>query len=226
VSIVDIASVEPLHAHGEPGVLLVLEGIDRSGRSTQVRRLEAHLRFAGHGVTRTAQGGSLLAGGELQAARGDRWADPVHIALLSTADLAERVDTEILPSLRAGLVVLADRYCWTPMARAEARGVDGDWLKHLFSFAPRPDATLYLDVSPETSLKRRNRAPDPYEAGIDAGLSDDLLTSYRLFQTRLHGCFERFAEAHGFTPIPQGGSIDAIADRIARIADGVIASAA
>jgi dTMP kinase len=224
LSIVDVATVEPLPAHGAPGVLLVLEGIDRSGRSTQVRRLEAHLRFAGHGVTRTALGGSLLAGSHLQAARRDRGADPVHIALLSAADLAERVDTEILPSLRAGLVVLADRYCWTPMARAEARSVDPDWLAHLFSFAPRPDAILYLDVSPDTSLDRRTRAPDPYEAGIDAGLSDDLMTSYRLFQSRLHDCFERFAGWYGFTPIPQGGSINAIAGRIARIADAAIAS--
>jgi dTMP kinase len=220
---IDVATVERLPAHGEPGVLLVLEGIDRSGRSTQARRLEAHLRFTGHGVTRSSLGGSVLAGGELQAARRDRWADPVHIALLSAADLAERVDTEIVPSLRAGLVVLADRYCWTPMARAEARGVDADWLARLYSFAPRPDAILYLDVSPDTSLHRRTRAPDPYEAGIDAGLSDDLLTSYRLFQSRLHDCFERFAGPYGFTPIPQGGSIDAIAGRLARIADGVIA---
>lgn len=208
-------------AHGEPGVLIVLEGIDRSGRSTQARRLEAHLRFRGSGVVRTSLGGSALAGGELHAARQGS-ADPVQIALLSAADLAERVDQEILPSLRAGLVVIADRYCWTPMARAEARGVDPDWLAGLFSFVPAADAVLYLDVSPATSLQRRSRSPDPYEAGIDAGLSHDLMASYRLFQERLHECFERFSGPSGFTRIPQGGAIDTIARRLAHVADDLV----
>ena len=221
-----VAGVTPLRpsVHGEPGVLLVLEGIDRSGRSTQARRLEAHLRFGGHGVTRSSLGGSALAGSELQATRRAGRADPVHMALLAAADLAERVDQEILPALHAGLVVIADRYCWTPMARAEARGVDAGWLAELFAFVPQPDEVVYLDVSPATGLHRRNRAPDPYEAGLDAGLSDDLLQSYRLFQARLHDCFERFVEPYGLSRIPSAGSIDAIARRLAGIADNLLDS--
>src|SRR4029078_10643804 len=139
-------------AHGEPGVLLVLEGIDRSGRSTHVRRLEEHLRYMGRGVTRTSLASSLLSGDRIRAGRRDRHAHPLETALLYAADLAERIEQVIVPSLRAGLVVVADRYCWTPMARAEARGVDGDWLDALFAFVPPPDAVLFPDVDAAASL--------------------------------------------------------------------------
>src|SRR4249920_1520054 len=139
-------------AHGEPGVLIVLEGIDRSGRSTHVRRLEEHLRYAGWGVTRTSLASSLLSGDLIRNAKRDRHADPTETALLYAADLAERIEQVVVPSLRAGLVVIADRYRWTPMARAEARGVDPAWLVALFSFAPPPDAVFFLDVDAEASL--------------------------------------------------------------------------
>ena len=206
-------------AHGQPGTLLVLEGIDRSGRSTHARRLEAHLRYMGHGVTRTSIGSSTLAGDEIRDARRARRADPVEIALLAAADLAEQIEQTILPSLRAGLVVLADRYAWTSMARAEARGVDPDWLKRLFAFVPTPDAVLYLDVPPAVSVERRPAAVDPYEAGADLALSEDLVASYRMFQERLHECFERFVEPYGFTRVLGVGSVEDIAARIAHVAD-------
>jgi dTMP kinase len=210
-------------AHGEPGVLFVLEGIDGSGRSTHVRRLEEHLRYAGWGVTRTSLASSLLSGDLIRSAKRDRHADPTETALLYAADLAERVEQVVVPSLRAGLVVIADRYCWTPMARAEARGVDPVWLEALFAFVPAPDAVVFLDVDAEASLARRADEPDPYEAGSDLGLSADRRESYRLFQERLYACFDRYAGPAGFTRIGAAAPVEQVGQRVLRIADAVLA---
>ena len=151
---------------------------------------------------------SLLSRDRIRRAKRDRHADPIETSLLYAADLAERVEQVIVPSLRAGLVVIADRYCWTPMARAEARGVDGAWLAALFGFVPAPDAVLFLDVDAEASLARRADAPDPYEAGLDLGLSADVRESYRLFGERLYACFDRYAGPAGFTRIPAAAPVE------------------
>ena len=209
--------------HGLPGVLFVLEGIDRSGRSTHARRLEAHVRFAGRGVTRTSLATSLLSGDLIRAAKRNRRAEPAEMALLHAADLAERIEQLVLPSLRAGLIVIADRYCWTPMARAEARGVDPSWLEALFAFVPAPDAVFLLDVDPETSLNRRAQDLDPYEAGVDLGLAADVRESYRLFQSRLAACFDRYAERDEFNRVAAIGTAEAVGDRIVPIVDAVMA---
>lgn len=210
-------------AHGEPGTLIVLEGIDRSGRSTHIRRLEEHLRYAGHGVTRTSSASSSLSGDQIRRAKRDRHPDPIETALLYAADLAERVEQVVIPALRAGMVVIADRYCWTPMARAEARGVDPRWLAGSFGFVPPPDAVLFLDVDADASLARRPEDPDPYEAGLDLGLSADLRESYRLFQMRLYACFDRYADAAGFTRIKATSSVEQVGQQVLRTVDGVLA---
>jgi dTMP kinase len=211
-------------AHGEPGVLFVVEGIDRSGRSTHVRRLEEHLRYAGRGVTRTSLASSLLSGDLIRDAKRDRHADPIETALLYAADLAERTEQVVLPSLRAGLVVIADRYCWTPMARAEARGVDADWLDALYGFVPSPDAVFFLDVDAAASLARQTDDPDPYEAGLDLGLAADLRASYGLFQERLYACFDRYATPGNFTRIRATGPVEEVGRRLLHAADAVLAA--
>ena len=163
---------------------------------------------------------SALAGDEIRDARRERRADPVEIALLDAADLAERIEQVILPSLRAGLVVLADRYCWTSMARAEARGVDPDWLKRLFAFVPTPDAVLYLDVPPAAASHDARRRSIRTRPAPTWALSDDLVASYRMFQERLYACFERFVAAVRLYPRPgRGERRRDIAARLAHIAD-------
>ncbi len=112
------------------------------------------------------------------------------------------------------------------MARAEARGVDPAWLAALFSFAPPPDAVFFLDVDAEASLARRADDPDPYEAGLDLGLSADLRESYRLFGERLYACFDRFATPAGFTRIRATGSVEQVGQRVLRAADAVMAARA
>lgn len=208
-------------AHGERGVLLVLEGIDGSGRSTHVRRLEDELRYAGHGVTRTSLGTSILAAAPIRASR-ERGGDPHVTALLDAADLAERADLVVRPALRAGLVVLADRYAPTPIARAVARGVDRAWLEDVFAIVPVPDAVLYLDVEPADALARRTGELDAWEAGMDLGLARDVRESYLLFGARLAAAFAANAERWGLTRIDADGPVDAVAARIRAAADAVL----
>jgi dTMP kinase len=207
--------------HGERGRLIVLEGIDRSGRSTHAGELERHLRYRGHGVLRTSLGTSMIAAGPLRRIRDRGSRAPEEVALLYAADLAERIDQVVVPSLRAGLVVLADRYVYTPMARAEAREVDPDWLDGLFAFAPAPDLVLFLEVDPATSLARWGNDPPAYEAGLDLGLSDDLRESYQLFQGRLAAAFDRYAGRYGFTRVAAAGPVPEVQSRIERVVEAV-----
>jgi dTMP kinase len=209
--------------HGLPGVFIVLEGTDRSGRSTHVRLLEQHLRYGGRGVTRTSLATSILAAGPIRVAKHERRMDPVETVLLYAADLAERIEQVIVPSLRAGLVVLADRYVYTPMARAATRAVDSDWLDRLFSFAPPPDVTMVLDVDAATALARQGRhAPGRYEAGMDLGLSKDALESFRLFQDRLHEWFERQTPRYNFIPIDARGTPEVVEALIEPAVDAIL----
>jgi len=212
-----------LGQHGQPGILVVLEGTDRAGRSTHVRLLEQHLRYRGRGVTRTSLATSTLAAEPIRLAKHERRMDPVETVLLYAADLAERIEQVILPALAAGLVVLADRYVYTPMARAEVRGVDPAWLDRLFAFAPPPDVTFLLDVDAETALARQSHAPDRYEAGLDLGLSRDTLESFRLFQNRLHEWFELRTPRYGFTRIDARGTPEAVGARIQPTVDDLLA---
>ena len=209
--------------HGHPGALLVLEGIDGSGRSTHARLLEDFLRYRGRAVTRTSLATSELAGEPIRRAKRDRRAGPVETTLLYAADIAERNEQQIVPALRAGLVVLADRYVYTPMARAEARGLDGDWLRRLFGFAVAPDGVLFLDADAATTIARREARPlDPYEGGFDLHLSPDAREGYRLFQDRLYECFLGYAGAFGFVRVTATGSIAQVQRRLEKAALAIL----
>jgi dTMP kinase len=208
-----------------PGALIVLEGIDGSGRSTHARLLEDRLRYRGRGATRTSLATSAIAAEPIRRAKRDSRVGPVGTALLYAADLAERTEQVVLPALRAGLVVIADRYAYTPMARSEARGVDPAWLDDVFGFVVPPDLVLFLDVDPDTALARRGADPDPYEAGSDLHLGADLRESYRLFQGRLYDCLRRSADRFGFTVVPATGAIAAVERRLERAAEAVLAPA-
>lgn len=208
--------------HGLPGQLIVLEGIDGSGRSTHARLLEDRLRYRGRGATRTSLATSAIAAEPIRRAKRDARVGPVGTALLYAADLAERTEQVILPALRAGLVVIADRYAYTPMARSEARGVDPVWLDDLFGFVVPPDLVLFLDIDPGTVLARRGADPDPYEAGSDLHLGTDLVESYRLFQGRLYDCLRRSAARFGFTIVPATAPIASVERRLERAVAAVL----
>lgn len=184
--------------HGEPGHLIVLEGIDHAGRSTQARLLEQHLRYTGRGVVRTSFGGSVIAGELLRRAKTERGWDPSSIVLLYAADLAERLEHVVRPALRAGLTVIADRYVYTPTARAVARGVDRAWLEGLFAFAPSPDIVLLLDLPPSSAAARASADVTTGGRSLDAYQIGD----YERFQTSVAAWFLDSAPRLGFTVVP------------------------
>jgi dTMP kinase len=183
--------------HGEPGRLIVLEGIDHAGRSTHAGLLERYLRYAGRGVVRTSFGTSLIAGEVLREAKRDRGWDPAAMLLLYAADLAERLQHVIGPALRAGLTVIADRYAYTPAARAVVRGLAPAWVEGLFAFAPPPDAVLLLELPPSLAVAR-GRADRRADRGADGPLLDSgQAGDYERFQGQVASWFadgvERFA---------------------------------
>jgi dTMP kinase len=204
--------------HGEPGFLLVLEGIDHAGRSTHADLLARHLRETGRAPVLTSFRDSNIAADAIRRAKAERGWDPIAIALLYAADLAERIEHVIRPALRAGLVVIADRYTYTPIARAVARGVDQAWLEALFAFAPPPDRVVLLDIPPSVALARASAA-----GATSAELDRVRFEEYGRFQGRVSSWFAQAARESPFDVIPADRQAEpvqrAIRDRLPELLD-------
>ncbi len=170
------------------GKLIVVEGIDGSGKSTQIDLLYKWLSAAGETVLFSEWNSSDLVRSTTKLAKKDKVFTPTTFSLLQATDFADRWENFILPTLKAGAIVLADRYAFTAFARDVARGVDPQWVRKLYSFAVKPDLTLYfqvpLDIAVERILSSRSKIKY-YEAGMDLGLSENRLTSFRMFQQRI-----------------------------------------
>lgn len=190
-------------AHGYPGTLIVVEGVDRAGRSTQVDLLIEWLTKRGRTVVKTDWNTSPHISKAIHKAKADGALRPLTYALFYAADFADRVANVIEPALRRGEVVVADRYIFTAFARDAARGADRHWLRTLFNFGPRPDYVFYLRVPPEVTAQRTPSAPikalDAYELGLDLGLSSDPRQSFQLYQQRVFDEFERLAQEYDLT---------------------------
>ena len=183
--------------HPYPGRLIAVEGIDGSGKSTQLRLLERWLRARGYPVHFTEWNSSRLVRNSMRRGKRRNLLTPSTFSLLHAVDFADRFIYQILPPLRAGMIVLADRYVYTAFARDVARGVHPDWVRGVYRFAPRPDLTFVFRVPIDVSLERllAGRAKlKYYEAGMDLGLSTDLAESFRLFQGRVLENYDRLAE--------------------------------
>jgi dTMP kinase len=180
-------------SHEFPGKLLVVEGVDGSGKSTQLDLLRNWLTSKGHSVIFTEWNSSLLISKTIKQAKRSNSLIPTTFSLLHATDFADRLENIIIPALKAGLIVLADRYCFTAFARDVARGVDADWVRSLYGFAIRPDGAFYFQVPVEVSLARiaNSRQPGYYESGMDIGLSSDPMESFQIFQTRVIQEYER-----------------------------------
>jgi dTMP kinase len=186
------------------GKLIVVEGIDGSGKSTQIDLLYKVLLAQGKMVYFSEWNSSSLVKGTTKLAKKEKLFTPTTFSLLQATDFAERWENNILPMLKAGAIVLADRYAFTAFARDVARGVDREWVRNLYSFAPQPDFTFYfrvpLDISVERILAGRSQIKY-YEAGMDLGLSDNRIASFRLFQQRIVDEYESMVDEFNFTVI-------------------------
>lgn len=195
-----------------PGRLIAVEGIDGSGKSTQVRLLLRWLEAAGLPVYLTTWNSSPIIHRALRRAKRDHTLLPATFSLMHAADLADRLEREILPRLRAGQVVLADRWAMTAFARDGARGCDPGWLRRVYAFAPRPHLTAYFRVPVDAAMARilaGRPAIRFYEAGLDLGLDTDPAASFRLFQQRVAERYEalvrseRMRAMDGLLPVAQ-----------------------
>jgi len=213
----------PLSFYGDPlpnietselqGKLFVIEGPDAVGRSTQVERLRAWLEQQGHAVLDTGMARSALAGRGIQQAKEGHTFGAVTMTLFYATDFADRLENEIVPALRAGFVVLTDRYIYSLMARAIARGEDRRWIEHVAGFALVPHAVYYLRAEVKHLISRvvTGRGQfDYWESGMDAGLSRDMYESFVKYQTRLVRALDSMSRKYDFTVIDASRPPDAI----------------
>jgi dTMP kinase len=190
--------------HPYPGRLIAVEGIDGSGKSTQLKLLERWLRARGYPVHFTEWNSSRLVRNSMRRGKRRNLLTPSTFSLLHAVDFADRFIYQILPPLRAGMIVLADRYVYTAFARDVARGVHPDWVRGVYRFAPRPDLTFFFRIPIDVSLERllAGRAKlKYYEAGMDLGLSTDLVESFRLFQGRVLEIYDQLSDEFGLRVI-------------------------
>jgi dTMP kinase len=190
--------------HQFPGKLFVVEGIDGSGKSTQLSLLHKWLQSRGYGVVFSEWNSSPLVKDTTKLGKKKKLLTPATFSLIHSTDFADRTERSILPLLKAGAVVLCDRYMYTAFARDVARGMDREWVRELYGFAVQPTVAFYFRVSLETAIGRLLDARDGfkfYEAGMDLGLSDDAEESFRLFQGRIIDEYEKMIPEFGLTVI-------------------------
>ena len=183
------------------GKLIVVEGADGSGRSTQIARLIQWLEASGHHTIQVGLKRSSLVSEELEAAQQGNILSRTTLSLFYATDFADQLENTILPALRAGSMVLADRYIYTLMARDLVRGVDEQWLRNLYGIALVPDAVFYLEVRPENLVQRvfaKQQALDYWESGMDLGLSRDMFDSFLQYQSCMRDTFRRLQRHYGF----------------------------
>jgi dTMP kinase len=193
-----LPGVDPASLHGK---LIVIEGSDGSGRSTQTALLTDWLERRGHAVAHVGLRRSELIGEELAAAKEGNVLSPRTRSLFYATDFADQIENKIVPALRAGFVVLADRYIYTLMARDMVRGAELEWLRSVYSIAPVPDLVVYLQVPPQQLLERfiyRGRNLDYWESGMDIGYSRDWFDSFIRYQTEIHRVFKQLQREYGF----------------------------
>src|ERR1043165_8388249 len=177
-----------MQPHEYPGKLLVVEGIDGSGKTTQLGLLAKWLTARGHRGFVTEWNSSAPVKAATKSGKKKNSLTPMTFSLLNATDFADRLMYKIIPPLKAGMIVLADRYAYTAFARDAARGVDRQWVRDLYSFAVRPDLSLYFRVPIEVSVDRllaRRVKLKFYEAGMDLGWSTNATESFRIFQGKV-----------------------------------------
>jgi dTMP kinase len=200
----------PYGKHRFPGKLFVVEGTDGSGKSTQLALLHQWLKAEGYPVFFSEWNSSPLVKDTTRRAKKRRLFTPTTFSLIHATDFADRTERDIIPPLKAGAIVLADRYIYTAFARDVARGCDRAWVRDLYRFAVRPTVALFfrapLDVAIDRIVSGRP-ALKYYEAGLDMGWSDDEEESFKIFQGKILAEYDRMVSEFGLTLIDATRSI-------------------
>ena len=208
------------------GKLIVVEGADGSGRSTQIVRLVEWLEASGHATVQVGLKRSTLVSEELEQAQQGNILSRITLSLFYATDFADQLENIMLPALKAGFMVLADRYIYTLMVRDMVRGMDEQWLKNLYGIALVPDAVIYLNVSPEELVQRnfaKNFALDYWESGMDLGLSRDMFDSFLRYQALVQEKFKSIQSTYGFNIVDGNRSADEINAELQRKIESVLA---
>jgi dTMP kinase len=203
--------IQPLLQNRYAGRLIVVEGIDGSGKSTQLSLLSQWLRAQGYAVAFSEWNSSPLVRETTRRGKKREMFTPSTFSLIHATDFADRMESYILPLIKAGAVVCADRYAYTAFARDVARGVSRRWVRNLYRFALRPDLRFYFRVPLDVALQRilgGRSAIKYYEAGMDLGLSGNVEESFRIFQGRILDEYEAMADDMGFQVIDATQSIE------------------
>jgi len=190
--------------HRFPGKLFVVEGIDGSGKSTQLMLLHQWLQAQGYGTVFSEWNSSPLVRDTTRRGKKKHMLTPSTFSLIHATDFADRMEHNIIPLLKAGAVVLCDRYIFTAFARDVARGMDAKWVRELYSFAVKPTVAFYFRVPLEVAMKRLHDGRNGfkfYEAGMDLGLTEDPDESFRLFQTRIIEEYEKIVPEFEVTAV-------------------------
>jgi len=199
-----VSTVRHYGEHHFPGRLIVVEGIDGSGKSTQLSLLHKWLESKGYGVVFSEWNSSPLVKDTTKHGKRKKLLTPATFSLIHSTDFADRTERGILPLLKAGAVVLCDRYVYTAFARDVARGMDRDWVRELYGFAVKPAIAFYFRVPLETAIHRLLDGRDGfkfYEAGMDLNLADDSVESFRMFQGRILSEYEKMIPEFGLTVV-------------------------
>ena len=194
-----------------PGKLIVIEGTDGVGRSTHTALLRTWLESRGHAVLDTGMTRSILAARGIKEAKTGTTLGRVTMQLFYATDFIDRLENEMLPALRAGFVVLTDRYIYSAIARAEVRGIDSAWIRKIYGMALVPDAVFYLRIKTAQQLVERlltsGRGFDYWESGMDLHLGEDLYDNFIEYQTRLLKVFDRLTGEYGFQVLNASRSV-------------------
>ncbi len=207
------------------GRLIVVEGADGSGRSTQIAKITAWLEGRGYAVVSIGLKRSNLVSADLEKAKQGNILGRRTLSLFYATDFADQLENNVIPALRAGFIVLADRYIYTLMARDIARGADPAWVESLYSMALVPDAVIYLKVSPRILVERnfqKDMALDYWESGMDIGLADNLFDSFMRYQRIIQNEFRRMEKQFGFQTVNGNRSTWAIHTELQKRLEGIM----
>jgi dTMP kinase len=201
-----------------PGKIIAIEGTDGVGRSTQIRLLREWLEVQGYGVIETGWTRSALMQPTIDLAKSSNTLNKLTFVLLYATDFADRLEKEIIPALKAGFIVLADRYIFTALARAGVRNVDRTWMRNLYGFAIAPHLVFYLKIDERTLIRRvlDSRGMNFWESGMDLKLADDIHDSFRAYQRALLREYNSMADEFAFRVVDAKRRVDAIQEELRR----------